>query len=353
MATAAASHRLASLLRSNLVRAAVQPRGSHVAIHETRSRCMKWNSSFAPRHGKAVEPVIIEETTQEEKAQPKDKTQSEDSLRPEDKTKLENKTRAPGEQEQEQPTSTKHNAEASRTKSIVKCENQGPAEEAHENEPSRKTSDDSADESTGASSSSTRPLDEPTQQIKDKAKANGPLEAIMHMQPPQKAKGQHPHMSPSPYVHHFDSYTLVKHLQDGGYTQNQAIEAMKGIRALLAQNLDVAQESLVSKSDVENETYLFSAACSELGQEIKNNRRLQDEQERQQRTHLQHEVDILTQSLNQEVLTLNDNVRGMFNDRRMTVREEQKNADSSVSASPSMPFLEYFAILITANRSSK
>jgi hypothetical protein len=76
---------------------------------------------------------------------------------------------------------------------------------------------------------------------------------------------------------------------------------------------------------------LFSAACSELSAEIKNNRRASDEQIRQQRTHLQHEADILTQTLNQELLTLNDNVRGAFNDRKMTVREEQKGADSAVS----------------------
>ena len=78
------------------------------------------------------------------------------------------------------------------------------------------------------------------------------------------------------------------------------------------------------------ETYLFTAACSELSTEIKNNRRLEEEQLRQQRTHLQHEVDILTQSLNQEVHTLNDNVRGSFNDRKMAVREEQKVVESAV-----------------------
>lgn len=89
----------------------------------------------------------------------------------------------------------------------------------------------------------------------------------------------------------------------------------------------------------DQETYLFRAACSELRQEIKNNRRLQDEQIRQQRAHLQHEVDILTQSLNQAVLTLNDNVRGMFNDRRMAVREEQKTADSAVRIPSSPPNL--------------
>lgn len=78
------------------------------------------------------------------------------------------------------------------------------------------------------------------------------------------------------------------------------------------------------------ETYLFRAACSELSTEIKNNRRLQDERMRQERTHLQHEVDISTQSLNQELLTLNDNIRGMFNDRKMAVREEQKTIESAV-----------------------
>lgn len=67
-----------------------------------------------------------------------------------------------------------------------------------------------------------------------------------------------------------------------------------------------------------------------MSTEIKNNRRLQEEQMRQQRTHLQHEIDILTQTLNQEVLKLNDSVRGLFNDRNMTVREEQKAVESAV-----------------------
>lgn len=167
-------------------------------------------------------------------------------------------------------------------------------------------------------------------ETKEEARGNGPLEAVMVMQPPEEIARQHPPMAPPRYVHHFDSYSLVKQLEEEGYTRAQAVTSMKAIRKLLAGHLDVAQESLVSKSDVENETYLFSAACSELSTEIKNNRRLSDEQTRQERTHTQHEVDILTQSLNQELLTLADNVRGMFNDRKMAAREEQKGVDSAV-----------------------
>ncbi|KAK4175622.1 hypothetical protein QBC36DRAFT_331113 [Triangularia setosa] len=136
------------------------------------------------------------------------------------------------------------------------------------------------------------------------------------------------------YIHHFDSYSLVKHLSSPDdppkYTLPQSIALMKAIRALLAHNLDIAQSGLVSRSDVDNETYLFRAACSELSTEVRKNRRVADEQLRQQRTHLQHEVDILTQRLNQDLLTLTDSVRGMFNDRKMAVREEQKAVESRI-----------------------
>ncbi|KAF4121168.1 Protein of unknown function (DUF1640) [Geosmithia morbida] len=165
---------------------------------------------------------------------------------------------------------------------------------------------------------------------KDEQRHTGPLDKVLQIKPPGREGTPGNPLRPPPYVHHFDSYSLVKQLQEEGYTTGQAIVAMKGIRGLLEHNLAIAQDSLHSKSDVENETYLFSAACSELRQEIMNNRRLQDEQTRQQRTLLQHEVDILTQSLNQEVLSLNHRIRGMFDDRRMAVREEQKTADSSI-----------------------
>lgn len=165
-----------------------------------------------------------------------------------------------------------------------------------------------------------------------KKRATGPMDAVLHMEPPENAKPEDkpPHLTPPPYVHHFDSYSLVKQLEEGGYTQDQAITAMKAVRTLLAHNLDVAQGGLISKSDVENETYLFRAACAELSTEVKNNRRIADEQLRQQRTMLQHEVDNTSQALNQELLVLNDNVRGMFNDRKMAVREEQKKAEGTV-----------------------
>ncbi len=173
--------------------------------------------------------------------------------------------------------------------------------------------------------------DEEQQQLlqqQDQEKPPGEVDAAQRQPLSQR---QPPHMVPPPYVHHFDSYSLVKQLAEGGYTQAQAITAMKAVRSLLAQNLELAQSNLVSKSDVENEAYLFKAACAELSIEVRNNRRRADEDIRQQRSLLQHEVDIAAQKVNQELGQLSDVVKELFNDRKMAGREEQKAIESAVS----------------------
>nr|KMM71427.1 hypothetical protein CPAG_07734 [Coccidioides posadasii RMSCC 3488] len=92
-------------------------------------------------------------------------------------------------------------------------------------------------------------------------------------QMPDAAKSNRPpHLSPPPYVHHFDTYSLVKDLGNGGFTDKQSVIIMKAIRGILADNLEVARNGLMSKSDFENETYLFRAACSELRNSIQTSR---------------------------------------------------------------------------------
>jgi hypothetical protein len=200
------------------------------------------NSSFGPRVGKAVEPRAEWDGSAEQK-------QEDETVKA-----VEEKEKLPEPQ----------------TKSVVKLDpNQDQEPPPRDDEPQKheldpRSQSDNAEPSKedtsqqGTPEGSTSPDQGTPRQAKDDAAAApttqscGPLEAVLHMEPPQKVARQHPAMSPPPYVHHFDSYSLVKQLQDGGYSPDQAIEAMKGIRALLAQNLDVAQESLVSKSDVEN-----------------------------------------------------------------------------------------------------
>ncbi|KAJ5046652.1 uncharacterized protein L3040_003886 [Drepanopeziza brunnea f. sp. 'multigermtubi'] len=162
----------------------------------------------------------------------------------------------------------------------------------------------------------------------------GPTDTVLHMPPPETVEeenaGKPPHLQTPPYVHHFDTYTLVQQVEAGGFTEAQSVTAMKAVRGLLALNLEMARRGLVSKSDVENETYLFRAACSELKTEIQNTRKKDEETMRRERTLLQHEVDILNQKLTQELLTLKDDLKGMFDDRKMSVRSEQRTMDSKI-----------------------
>ncbi|KFG86231.1 hypothetical protein MANI_008600 [Metarhizium anisopliae] len=321
MATGRLSFLYPHLLRA--ARTSVTP--SMVAtrwVATTRSK-----SSFAARHGKAVEPTWNK--TQEAEAQSSRSTESKNDG---DQAPLQEETKAT---EATKTTDTKHPRAQPRAAADKRASPELEQSSSVQAATASMSSADSPTSKTGDSAATTKVADssnaaeEPSQSTSDVDSPAAPsLEAVLHMPSPDKV--EHPHMAPPPYVHHFDSYSLVKQLEEGGYSREQAVTSMKAIRKILGQNLDVAQKSLVSKSDVENETYLFQAACSELSTEIKNNRRLQEEEMRQQRTHLQHEVDILTQSLNQELLTLNDAVRGLFNDRNMAVREEQKSVESAI-----------------------
>ncbi|KAF2084344.1 hypothetical protein K490DRAFT_16572, partial [Saccharata proteae CBS 121410] len=154
-----------------------------------------------------------------------------------------------------------------------------------------------------------------------------PLEEVLHMPAPAKKP---PHLQTPPYVHHFDTYGLVKHLENSGFNEAQSVSVMKAVRAMLADNMELAHAGLVGKSDVENETYLFRAACSELRTEVENNRKAENERMSTQRNQLQHEVDIIGQRLGQDSASMKDELKGMFDDRKMAVRMEQRAMESKI-----------------------
>jgi len=147
----------------------------------------------------------------------------------------------------------------------------------------------------------------------------------------KEGSNKHPHLEASPYEHHFDTYSLVQQLAQGGFTQEQAVTLMKAIRLMLAMNLDIAKESLVSKSDVENETYLFHAACSELHTMLQSARHAETQRQRSTRAQLQHEYDILNQKTTQDLLSMREDLKAMFNERKMALQDEKRRIDGKIS----------------------
>ncbi|KAL7934820.1 hypothetical protein V8C35DRAFT_299885 [Trichoderma chlorosporum] len=360
----AAAGRL-TFLYPQLLRAATRGcgpvRGWATAASSTTSTTTRWNSSFAKRHGKAVEPAEWEKLQQQQQQKQQDQPGQQDQQEQDvpAKTTLDEAVTESTEAAEDGPAEVQAKSDIGKIyfqdgekkvaqaatdapetdAAALKSQQQEPKATQNETEPKpSEQADAGADaipleapkQSDPSDASGSGSADANPRKPKEGTRMSDKLDTVYYMGAPENLSQHTPSMTPPKYVHHFDSYSLVKQLQEEGYSNEQAITMMKAIRTILAHNLDIAQERLVSKSDIENESYLFSAACSELSAEIKNNRRGQDEQTRQQRTHLQHEVDILTQTLNQEVLTLNDNVRGLFNDRKMTVREEQRAVESAI-----------------------
>lgn len=165
-----------------------------------------------------------------------------------------------------------------------------------------------------------------------------PFDDVYHMPSPStyltptdpSPQEKPPHLSPAPYVHHFDTYSLVLDLFQGGFSNPQSITIMKAVRSILQKNIDFAKQSLTSKSDVENESYLFKAACSELQQSLQTARNSEIQRQRASRTQLEHEADILSQRTTQELAGMKDDIKGMFNDHKMATREQQRTIDTSV-----------------------
>jgi hypothetical protein len=162
------------------------------------------------------------------------------------------------------------------------------------------------------------------------------LDMVLSIPSPSELKGEnsrsrHPHLEASPYEHHFDTYSLVQQLAtEKAYGPEQSVTLMKAIRLMLAINLDVAKEGLVSKSDTENEAYLFRAACSELRTTLQTARHSEMLKQRSHRATLQHESDLLNQKVTQDLATMREELKGMFNDRKLGLEEQKRQIDSKI-----------------------
>lgn len=309
-------------------------RSSRAPFHSTRRRAQ---GSIQRRYGPAVEPNIPPPS------RPKDESaanQDPESAPPEKKTDA----NSPPEQSQSQSQSSRDAAENASTepsqpeseKAAQPAERKEPDEQ--QVEPEEEEEDNAEPEVLEAKQQTPPESKEPQSEERHNSPIfdGNPLDGVLHMPSPSayltptSTPQQPPHMAPPPYVHHFDTYSLVQDLATGGFSDKQSVTIMKAVRTILQNNLDFAKQNLTSKSDVENETYLFKAACSELQSSLQTARNSEVQRQRASRTSLQHESDILSQRTNQELAGLKDDIKGMFNDHKMTVRELQRSIDTSV-----------------------
>ncbi|KAL4818289.1 hypothetical protein BDW67DRAFT_157667 [Aspergillus spinulosporus] len=316
------------------------PRSSRAPFHSTRRRAQ---GSIQRRYGPAVEPKIPPPPRLKDETSPSPSQDSSSKSPSEKMVASSNPEQAKSESQSELqfPHATEDSSAASRQSAGEKraevIENKNSNEEEMEPE-EEEEEEEAAPENTRGKQQQPNPEGKSAEEQSKPPMLDGnPLEGVLHMPSPSSyltpstlPHNRPPHMAPPPYVHHFDTYSLVQDLAKGGFTEKQAITIMKGVRKILQNNLDFAKQNLTSKSDVENETYLFKAACSELQSSLQAARNSEIQRQRASRTALEHEADILSQRTNQELAGLKDDIKGMFNDHKMTVRELQRSIDTSV-----------------------
>ncbi|KAK5953852.1 hypothetical protein OHC33_005122 [Knufia fluminis] len=276
------------------------------------------------------------------------------------------------ERETQDPKENSKSAQIKQTDQAKEAEHEEDEEEDPDTEPTKVEIADIGVEAKPAEAETEAPKDEAQTQSQPQAKetkdsspaqdttplGNKELDMVLSIPSPSEIKGgensqssSHPHLEASPYEHHFDTYTLVQELCKSQpppptapgvdpqhpdpvtpFSEAQAITLMKAIRLMLAANLDLAKDGLVSKSDTENETYLFRAACSELKTTMQTSRFMEAQKQRSQRAQLQHESDILNQKVSQDIMTMREELKGMFNDRKLTLQEEKRQVDGKIQS---------------------
>jgi len=97
------------------------------------------------------------------------------------------------------------------------------------------------------------PLAAPEVKSTPTAQNQSALNLILGMGPVSEGLDEQkpPHLQPPPYVHHFDTYTLVRDLEKGGFSDQQAVTTMKAVRGILADNIELARAGIMNKSDAE------------------------------------------------------------------------------------------------------
>ncbi|KAF9098572.1 hypothetical protein BGX29_005029 [Mortierella sp. GBA35] len=124
--------------------------------------------------------------------------------------------------------------------------------------------------------------------------------------------------------HNFNTNKIVTKLEKNGFQRGQAEGIMRSIKALLGQHTNKIRKNILTKGDLENESYLFKAALTELRTELQILRK-NDAAALAIRTEIiSREIDSLNQKLREDIANVKNDIAIDMNSRKSDVREEQK-----------------------------
>ncbi|KAL1932686.1 hypothetical protein VTP01DRAFT_8364 [Rhizomucor pusillus] len=130
--------------------------------------------------------------------------------------------------------------------------------------------------------------------------------------------------------HHFDTYSMLVDLERHGFTRRQAHVLMSCIKHRVRASIAASQHRLLRKADMENESYLYKAALSELRTEIQLLRRQDLQLLQAEASAVTHEVESVGQKLNEDIAIMKNEIVLDTNSRKNETRELQQAIDMRI-----------------------
>ncbi|KAI8888433.1 hypothetical protein K501DRAFT_329798 [Backusella circina FSU 941] len=130
--------------------------------------------------------------------------------------------------------------------------------------------------------------------------------------------------------HHFDTNNMVLALEKDGLTKSQSVVLMNGIKHKLRESIAKLDQDLLHRSDLENESYLFNAALSELRTEIQVMRQKDIQLLKSDTMMITREVEALGQKLNEDVDYVKNEIALDMESRKNETRSGQKEIDITI-----------------------
>ncbi|KAJ1719805.1 hypothetical protein LPJ53_005486, partial [Coemansia erecta] len=131
---------------------------------------------------------------------------------------------------------------------------------------------------------------------------------------------------PLPYFW-FNTHDLVDRLSSSGYTREQATVIMTLVKHKVHHSMERVGDSMLTKSDLENDAYLFRAALQELRTETQMIRKNDQSLLESQAAAISRDIDSLAQKINDEVANLRSDIEIELNNHKHDTNHEMKSLD--------------------------
>ena len=128
----------------------------------------------------------------------------------------------------------------------------------------------------------------------------------------------------------FDTYQLVKNLEQNGFTRPQAIEIMKLINTFLVDSLLSTKEKLVSNSNLDHDRYLQKSRLQDIRNELTSLRHNETTLIRGLVETLAKSMNSLDQSNNDKLLTLKSDLSNDISNHRQVMRDIVSKVESKI-----------------------